>query len=182
MPLIRNIAVDHGFAAGQSVGEKLRRRTLAVATALTASIGAVGDPRAQTSYQDPLDEWDNDWTVLTMAPDGAWGVATDVGVLEALARAISNCKAMSGAELGCGAQFTAVQAGWSLGIRCGNRNILIAENSLDDAEVRASWREFELRKLYAPDMPPCVVVVTVDPAGEVVPPDDWFSGQIHPWE
>jgi hypothetical protein len=70
---------------------------------------------------------------------------------------------------------------WSLGIRCGDRNILIAEHSLNDAELRASWREHELRTLYAPDMPPCTVVVAVDPTGRIVPPDVWNSGQIHTW-
>ena len=43
----------------------------------------------------------HDFTVLTMFGD-AWGSATDPAINRAIVRAIANCKAMSGAELGCG--------------------------------------------------------------------------------
>lgn len=36
----------------------------------------------------------DDWTVVTMAPDGSWGSATEPSVGQALAKAIGNCKAM----------------------------------------------------------------------------------------
>jgi hypothetical protein len=138
------------------------------ACALAVSLCALSEPVAQSSFTEPLQEWERDWTVLTMAPDGAWGTATEMGVIEALAHAISNCRAMSGAEVGCGAHFTTIRAGWSLGSRCGEKNIIVAELNLDDAELRASWREYELRQLHDPDMPPCVRVVTVDPNGDIV--------------
>ena len=51
---------------------------------------------------------------------------------------------------------------------CGNRT---HEQSLAKAEQVATNREIELRKLYAPDMPPCVRVMSVDPNGHVVAPD-----------
>ena len=107
----------------------------------------------------------DDWTVVTMAPDGAWGSATELSVGQALARAIGNCKAMSGTEIGCGAQFRAIQAGWVLATRCGDRNIVVAERQLADAERAARRREAELRQLYAPDLPPCRRVLTVNPRG-----------------
>ena len=44
----------------------------------------------------------------TMAPDGAWGTATDPRINRAIYLAIGNCNAMSGAELGCGAYQTTV--------------------------------------------------------------------------
>jgi hypothetical protein len=110
----------------------------------------------------------DDWTVVTMAPDGAWGSATELSVGQALARAIANCKGMSGMKLGCGAQSRAIQAGWIVAARCGDRNIVVAERRLADAERAARERETDLREHYAPDMPPCRRVLTVDPHGRVM--------------
>jgi hypothetical protein len=58
-----------------------------------------------------------------LVPDGAWGAATDPFVNRAIAGAIAKCKAMSGAELGCGAFLSSIRTGWSLGIRCGREII-----------------------------------------------------------
>src|SRR5262245_55822981 len=76
----------------------------------------------------------DDWTVVTMAPDGSWGAATELSVNQALVKAIGNCKAMSGAKLGCGAQSRAIQAGWIVATRCGNTNIIVTERRLAHAE------------------------------------------------
>lgn len=108
------------------------------------------------------------WTVLTMAPDGSWGAATSLSTNRAIAGAIVNCKTMSQSEIGCGANFTAIRAGWSLGIRCGRENIIMAAKTLADAEQAAVNREIELRQLYVPDMSSCQRVVTVDPQGAIV--------------
>jgi hypothetical protein len=110
----------------------------------------------------------DDWTVVTMAPDGSWGSATEPSIGQALAKAIGNCKAMSGKEIGCGALFRAIQGGWVLVSRCGDRNIVIAERRLADAERVARERETDLRERYAPDMPPCRRMLTVNPRGAVV--------------
>jgi hypothetical protein len=108
------------------------------------------------------------WTVVTMAPDGSWGSATAPSVGDALAKAIRNCKRMSGMEIGCGAQSRVIQAGWILATRCGDRNIVVAERRLIDAEQAARRREVQVRQLYAPRMPPCRRVLTVNPGGAVV--------------
>jgi hypothetical protein len=120
----------------------------------------------------------DDWTVLTMAPDGSWGVATDEWISSAIARAVAACKKMSQAELGCGAAFKAVQAGWSLGIRCGEENIIVAEMTLGSAEQAAINRETYLRQSYVPHMPLCKRVVTVDPRGVIVDKTLGVSGQV----
>jgi hypothetical protein len=121
-------------------------------------------PPASTRFATSVE----DWTVLTMAPDGAWGVATDEWINVAIARAISACKKMSRTELGCGAMFSSIRAGWSLGIRCGDENIVVAERTLRDAEQAAIVREKALRGLYVPHMARCQRVVTVNPRGAVV--------------
>ena len=117
-----------------------------------------------------IEEWARDFTVLTMAADGAWGTATDPRVNRAIYLAISNCKAMSKLKLGCGAYQTTVRGGWSLGIRCGSENIIKADRVLAEAERQARKREADLREFYAPNMPPCVRVVTIDPNGDIVAP------------
>jgi hypothetical protein len=78
---------------------------------------------------------------------------------------------MSGKQLGCGAVLTSVQAGWSLGIRCGDENILAADRDLENAEHIARERELELRYTYERQMGPCRRVVTVNPAGRVIAPE-----------
>jgi len=157
------------------------RLALATVATMVCVVATTSGARSGTSYPEPLAEWDNNWSVLTMAPDGAWGVATEMDVIEAITSAVGDCKAKTATEIGCGSQFVMFRAAWSLGIRCGDRNILIAEKSLRDAEVRASWREFELRKLYFPDLPPCAVVVTIDPDGKIIPPGASRSGQFYRW-
>jgi hypothetical protein len=116
------------------------------------------------------DEW-NDITVVAIAPDGTWGVATEPNLHRAINDAIGDCKRKYERKIGCGSQITSVVSGWSLGKRCGNYVIFVAEKSLAHAEQAATNREAELRQLYAPNMPPCVRVMSVDPHGNVVAPD-----------
>lgn len=164
----------------------LAATSLGVVCALAAAFGAP-QARAQTgnaqtwnaqTWQEirESEDWMHDVTVLTMAPDGAWGTATEPFVNDAIANAIARCKAMSGAELGCGAYFTSIRAGWSLGIRCGRENIIVTERDLVAAEQRALRRESELRTEYLRDLPDCVRVVTVDPSGRIVPPRPRLEG------
>ena len=108
------------------------------------------------------------WTVVTMAPDGSWGSATELSLGQALAKAIANCKRMSGREIGCGAQSRAIKSGWILATRCGDTNIVVAERRLSDAERAARERETELREHYARDLPPCRRVLTVNPRGDAI--------------
>ena len=113
---------------------------------------------------------DDHWTVLTMAPDGSWGAATASPIGRAIAFAIANCKTKSQRDIGCGGYLSSIRAGWSLGIRCGGESIVVAEQTLADAEQAATHREAELRRLYVPDMPSCRRVVTVDTSGTIIVP------------
>jgi len=113
---------------------------------------------------------DDDWTVLTIAPNGSWGAATSFSINRAIASAIANCKIEYQREIGCGAFFTSIQAGWSLGIRCGRENIVVTGKTLADAKQAAMRREAELRQLYVSDMPSCRRAVTIDPKGAIIVP------------
>src|SRR5215813_9837433 len=145
----------------------------AIACTLALSLGGLNLPFAQSTSVAavPAGASDDNWTVLTMAPDGAWGAATDAAVNQAIARALSSCKTRSDAEIGCGSYSTAIRSGWSLGIRCGRSNIVVSANDLADAERAAGERERVLRQSYVPDMPPCRRVVTIDPRGAIVAAD-----------
>ncbi len=108
---------------------------------------------------------DRDWTVLTMAPNGSWGTATENTIGDAIAYAIHRCRVMANAKLGCGAYLVSIQNGWSLGLRCGNRTIIVAASTLAGAEQAAVAREAEIRRLALTDVPECKRIVTVNPNG-----------------
>jgi hypothetical protein len=109
----------------------------------------------------------DDWTAATMAPDGSWGIATETTAGGALGEAIGNCRRMSQGKIGCGAQARVIRAGWIIGLRCGDRNIMAAERTLAEAEQAAGQHAAELRRSYAPGLPPCRPILAVGPAGTV---------------
>jgi len=157
-------------------GERIRRdegeaamRTGMLATVVfgvALTLGASGGCIAAQTY-----EFESaPTTVLTMASNGAWGAATDDSVGTAIAGAIAHCNRRQRGPIGCGASYTTIRAGWSLGIRCGGQNILVAEKTLVEAEQAAIDREIALRRHYVADMPPCVRVVSVDPSGTIIAP------------
>ena len=111
---------------------------------------------------------DHPWTVATVAPDGSWGVATEPYIYQAIAAAVSNCKRMSRQQIGCGAQFRVIRAGWIIAMRCANTNIIAAEMNIAAAESAAADRERALRVAYAGEMPACSRVITVNPYGTVI--------------
>ena len=153
-------------------------KILCVACALAMCIGSSNEPFSQTdplpvspSPADTDDDWRKDMTVLAIAPDGTWGVATDASVNRAIVKAISECKSKYQKRIGCGYQITIVRAGWTLGIRCGNENIIVADRTLIEAEQAAIDREVELRQHYVPTMPPCIRVVSINPQGTIIAPN-----------
>ena len=154
------------------------RTILVSACALAFSFGSFNPSLAQSNLRPiPLtsaatdDDWQKDVTVLTIAPDGTWGAATEGSTGRAITNAIGDCKSRYQREIGCGYQQTSVRAGWSLALRCGNENIIVAAKTLVEAEQDAINREIELRTVYQPDMPPCVRVVSVDPQGAITAPN-----------
>jgi hypothetical protein len=126
------------------ISEVSRRTFLSIVSALAVSLGTFSTALAQSDPSHPMPALvtasEDNWTVLTMAPDGSWGVATNISSNQAITRAIADCKMMSQAKIGCGAQFTTIRAGWSLGIRCGDQNIMAAGKTLAAAEKAAIKR------------------------------------------
>lgn len=108
-------------------------------------------------------------TVVTLARDGSWGVATAGSQGQAIAAAIRDCRAMAGAPSDCGAQFATARGGWVIANLCGGHKIMATAETRDGAEQAALVREMDLKRLYVPDLPPCRRVLTVDPRGAVLP-------------
>ena len=108
---------------------------------------------------------DSEWTVVTLALDGSWGVGTSEYYGPALASALRKCEATSVGQSDCGADVTAVRKGWTLGILCGEHRVLVAAADLTTAILDAQARQMFLRELYGDGMPSCSCVMWVDPRG-----------------
>jgi len=113
------------------------------------------------------EDWERDWTVVTMAYNGSWGVGIGYPIADAIAAAIRECRAMSSGGNDCGAALATSRGGWIIGLRCGDHRILATGEDLKDAEATALNREIDLKQLYVPDLPACQRVLTVDPRGVV---------------
>jgi hypothetical protein len=107
-------------------------------------------------------------TVVTLARDGSWGVATAGSQGQAFATAIRDCQAKSGAQGDCGAQFVTARGGWVIANLCGDHKIIVAAETRQAAERAAIIRETDLKRLYVRDLQPCRRVLTVDPSGAVL--------------
>jgi hypothetical protein len=110
---------------------------------------------------------DDEMTVVTMAGDGSWGMATAASAGEAIAGAIRACKAWPSAPRDCGAQSAIARGGWIIANLCGDHKIIVAAETREAAELAALAREVDLRRIYAPDMPPCTRILTAGPRGAV---------------
>jgi hypothetical protein len=106
-------------------------------------------------------------TVVTLAHDGPWGVATAGSTGEAIAAAVRACRAMARAPTDCGARFTTTRGRWVIANLCGDHPIIVGADTRQDAEAAAIEREIKVRRLHVPNLPPCRRVLTVDPAGAV---------------
>lgn len=107
---------------------------------------------------------DGDWTVLTMARDGSWGVAWHSSQPQAMAAAIRSCRTMAGqtGASDCGASFAATRGGWIVANLCGDYRVLATGDTLDEAQTEALNREISLQLQFVQDLPPCLRVVTID--------------------
>jgi hypothetical protein len=108
-------------------------------------------------------------TVVTLARDGAWGVATAGSQGQAIAAAIRDCRAVAAAPNDCGAQFITTRDSWVVANLCGDHKIIADAETREAAEQAAFSRETEVRRLYVPDMPPCRRILTIEPRGVVLP-------------
>ena len=103
-------------------------------------------------------------TLVTLARDGAWGVAAAASQGPAIAAAIRDCRAMAAGPSDCGAQFTTTRGGWAVARLCSDRKIIVAAETREAAEQAALVQETSLKPPYV-----CRPLLTVDPRGVVLP-------------
>jgi hypothetical protein len=102
-------------------------------------------------------------TVVTVARDGSWGVATAGSQGPAIGAAIRDCQAMVGGPSDCGAHFITSRGGWVIATLCGDNKIIVGAETRQGAEQAALVREQSLGGLHA-----CRRLLTVSPQGVVL--------------
>ena len=132
-----------------------------LAAAVGVLLGATQSALAQT-------EADAEWTVLTVARSGAWGLSTARSQGEAIAGALQQCRSRATVDSDCGAELLAYKTGWCLAILCGEHRVMVAGKHLEEAEAVAYARVAALRQSYGSSLPPCHMLLTVDPEGGVM--------------
>ena len=132
------------------------------AAAVIASLTALGALIARPIAAGAVDL--DELTVVTLAQDGSWGVATAASQGPAIAGAIRDCRAMAGGASDCGAQFATTRGGWVVAKLCGDHKILVTAETRQAADEAAVVRELALKRLHV-----CTRVLTVGPQGVVLP-------------
>src|SRR5262245_22741310 len=87
--------------------QRPRRRGVATLRRLIATFGFWLTASSSTSAIDFGER-----TVVTIARDGSWGVATSGSQGQAIAEAIRDCRAMAAGPSDCGAQITTTRGDW----------------------------------------------------------------------
>ena len=105
----------------------------------------------------------DDWTVVTIAREGSWGIGIAGSQHEAIAAAVRDCKAMATTPNDCGALFRATRGGWIVADLCGDQKIVATAATREEAEQEALHREIDLELFYVPHLPPCKRLVTIAP-------------------
>jgi hypothetical protein len=153
-------AVPGHSPGGGTAMSRRGHRSIAAAASLFAASGILLAAPASALDLDEL-------TVVTLAHDGSWGVATAGSTAEAIAAAVRACRAMAPAPTDCGARFATTRGRWVIASLCGDHPIIVSADNREDAEAAAHKRERETRRVYVPNLAPCRRILTVDPAGAV---------------
>ena len=108
---------------------------------------------------------ERDWTVLTVARNGNWGIARARTRSEAIAGALDRCQAMTADESDCGGELVAFRSGLALALMCGDYRVIVAANDSEEADSSALERLLALRELYGSDFPACKHLLRIDSYG-----------------
>jgi hypothetical protein len=108
---------------------------------------------------------ETNWTVLTVARNGNWGIARARTRSEAIAGALDRCQAMTADESDCGGELVAFRSGLALALMCGDYRVIVAANDSEEADSSALERLLALRELYGSDFPACKHLLRIDSHG-----------------
>ena len=93
---------------------------------------------------------ETNWTVLTVARNGNWGIVSARTQGEAIAGALLRCQAMTADESDCGAELVAFKSGLALALLCGDYRVIVTANDPAEADRFALDRLAVLSELYTP--------------------------------
>ena len=108
---------------------------------------------------------ETNWTVLTVARNGSWGIARAITQGEAISGALLRCQAMTADESDCGGELVAFRSGLALALMCGDYRVIVAANDSEEADSSALERLLALRGLYGSDFPACKHLLRIDSYG-----------------
>jgi hypothetical protein len=108
---------------------------------------------------------ETNWTVLTVARNGNWGIASARTQGDAIAGAVLRCQAMTADESDCGAELVAFRSGLALALMCGDYHVIVTANDPADADGFALDRLVVLSELYGPEFPVCQRLLQIDSHG-----------------
>ena len=108
---------------------------------------------------------ETNWTVLTVARNGNWGIARARTRSEAIAGALDRCQAMTADESDCGGELVAFRSGLALALMCGDHRVIVTANDSEEADSSALERLLALRELYGSDFPACRHLLRIDSYG-----------------
>ncbi len=108
---------------------------------------------------------ETNWTVLTVARNGSWGIASARTQGEAIVGALQRCQAMTADESDCGAELVSFRSGLALALLCGDHRIIVTANDPEEADRFALDRLAALSELYGPDFPLCQHLLQIDADG-----------------
>jgi hypothetical protein len=108
---------------------------------------------------------ETNWTVLTVARNGNWGIASARTQGEAIVGALQRCQAMTADESDCGAELVAFKSGLALALLCGDHRVIVTANDPAEADRFALDRLVVLREFHGPDFPVCQHLLQIDARG-----------------
>src|SRR5262249_5149738 len=111
--------------------------TAAISLGLWSETCAAPEPNVPPTASTAIDWWQEEDTVGAIAPDAKWGVETEPFVGRAIENAMVDCKNKYQPKSGGASQITSVRGGWSIGKRCGDKSIFVAEEPRAKAEQAA---------------------------------------------
>jgi hypothetical protein len=116
-----------------------------------------------------------DWTAVTLARSGAWGISTAPMRGAAIAGAIQQCRAMTQGPSDCGAHYIVRRGAWIVGLVCGDQQISVAAPTLEDAMGAARSRRDAVGAVPAGDLTKCTTILVVTPTGASAVPHNMLS-------
>lgn len=137
---------------------------LATTVAANAVLGLAGSA-AHAGGED----WDNDWTALTVSSTGAWGSATHASRTAAMMQAMAQCRDRAGASSGCGSHTTTVRGAWTVAYACGAETFVVTGRTFQDAHFASISQAIELREFQQIEIGDCRRIVAIGPDGSPAP-------------